>query len=105
MSRPCSAFSVRSPLGRADNSAQGSRRQGRRGPPASAETGRVSNEWIRIEVGCVRSIGRRREEQTMSDDGFGVQTGAYDSQSVREGADDALLQQVGAMFRSADPVP
>jgi hypothetical protein len=41
----------------------------------------------------------------MSDDGFSVRTGGYDAQSAREDADGVLLQEVGAMLRSADPVP
>ena len=41
----------------------------------------------------------------MSDDGFNGRAGAHDGLGLREGADDALLQEVGAMLRSADPVP
>lgn len=41
----------------------------------------------------------------MSDDGFSVRTGGYDVPIAREGADEVLLQEVGAMLRSVDPVP
>jgi len=41
----------------------------------------------------------------MSDDGFSVRAGGDVAQSVREGADDELLHELGDMLRSADPVP